>query len=209
MKRLSNEEIDEIAVKYLNYKHKANDGSEEDLKRFHAYQNIAAHKLKFLVINRVSKYRKFSNYIDLEQDGFEALMLAFNTYDPKKGSFGWWANKYIATRVSRAANAHSTIRFPMKKAREMKPYKTSVFPLMIDEHSPVDAVEAGKNVVNISEAINKLSENHQKIINMTYGLNNFEECSINGVMKELSISRQQYSKLLNEAQDKIKKHLGI
>ncbi len=211
MKRLSNEEVDEIAVKYLNLKAKAeaDESTAEDISRFKAYQNIAAQKLRYLISFRAAKYRKFSNHPDLEQDGFEALVLAFRTFDPDKGSFSWWANKYISTRISRAANAHSTIRFPIKKAREMKPYKTSTIPIMIDEGpDPVECFENNQNIDNISAAIGELPGKHQSVVNLTYGFNGETAHSINAVMKDLSISRIQYGRILNEAKDKIKKHLS-
>ena len=210
MKRLSNEEVDEIAVKYLNLKAKAeNDkGTDEDLRRFKAYQNIAAQKLKYLISFRAAKYRKFSNHPDLEQDGFEALISAFRTFDPNKGSFSWWADRYISTRIARSANAHSTIRFPIKKAKEMKPYKTSTIPIMIDDSlNPMESFVESESTTNISDAIENLPEKHQEVVNMTYGLNGAKIHSINSVMTDLSITRTQYGRILDDAQDKIKKHL--
>lgn len=210
MKRLSNEEVDEIAVKYLGLKAKAEDvnGTEEDVSRFKAYQNIAAQKFKYLISFRAAKYRKFSNHPDLEQDGFEALISAFRTFDPNKGSFSWWADRYISTRIARSANAHSTIRFPIKKAKEMKPYKTSTIPIMIDEGlSPMESFDQNQSTTNIDDAIGSLPEKHQEVVNMTYGFNGKKSRSINSVMNDLSITRTQYGRILDDAKDKIKKHL--
>lgn len=210
MKRLSNEEVDKIAVKYLELKKKAESeqSTEEDIRRFKAYQNVAAQKLKYLVAFRTAKYRKFPNHQDLEQDGFEALLMAFNTFNPNKGSFSWWADRYIKTRISRSANAHSTIKFPIKKAKELKPYKTNSIPVMPDSRpNPLDVFEDVENSENISEAIKSLPEKHQRVVNMTYGFGFRKPHTINSVMKNLSISRQQYGRILEEAKERIKKEL--
>ncbi|KKN70818.1 hypothetical protein LCGC14_0427100 [marine sediment metagenome] len=210
MKRLSQEEIDVISRKYLELKNKSNSGLPEDVARFKAYQNYCMGKFGYLVKIRSAKYRKFSNHPDLEQDGFEALILAFNTFDPDKGSFSWWADKYISTRISRAANAHSTIRFPIKKAKKLKPYKTNTIPIIIDKGaSPYQSVEEYESSINISDAISRLSGSHRDVINMTYGFNGVKERTVGVVLKDLDISRPQYAKLLREAKEQIRQQLVI
>ena len=120
MKYSEYDEIDQYISKLYKMKQKLKKDNNL-LKDFESYQKFCIDKCRCLVANRVGKYKKFSNYEDLEQDGYEALVLALRTYNPKKGSFTWWADKYISTRIARCANTHSTIRFPLKKAREIKP----------------------------------------------------------------------------------------
>ena len=136
--------------------------------------------------------------------------MAFNTFDPDKGSFSWWADKYISTRISRAANAHSTIRFPIKKAKELKPYKTNTIPIIIDEGaSPCQSAEDSENSVNINNAINNLSDSHRNVVNMTYGFNGVRERTVGIMLKDLDLTRQQYTKLLREAKEQIRQQLVI
>lgn len=207
---LSQEEIDDIAKKFIELRDKAEKSKSKKVRaQYKAYQNYCVEKLKFLVTNRAGRYRKFSNHPDLEQDGFEALILALKTYNPTKGSFSWWADKYISTRISRAANAHSTIRFPIKKAREMKPYKASGLPIMVDSSADASvSLERCETSNLLFTAIAQLPEKHQKIINMVYGFNGSKEQSLENVAKELSMSRSQSSKLLEEAKNKLKEILG-
>ena len=208
MKALTKEEIDQIATKYIKLQEKAKGGGKCCMLRFEAYQNICAKSLKGLIVHHTRKYRKFSNHIDLEQDGFEALINALGTFNPEKGSFCWWANRYIKTRVQRRANAHSTIRFPIKKAKEVKPYKVSTMPIRIDLNpTPLEKTEQSEDSKNITKAIKELTEQQRRIINMRYGFNGIRERTIGRILEELSISRQQYSKLLSEAENKIKRHL--
>jgi len=209
MARLSQDEINGLARKYIELRNKADEtGEQSDILRFKSFQNIVIQKLKYMVIYRTMKYRRFPNHPDLEQDGFEAMINALKTFDPDKGAFSWWADKYIKTRVSRTANAHSTIKFPIKKAKEVKPYKISTMPVRIAPgRNPFEEMERSESAGHISDAIKKLPDKHQLVVSMKYGFNGIRERPVGAILEDLSISRQQYSKILSEAEDHIKKHL--
>lgn len=208
MSRLTNEEKQEIAIKYLELRDKAEGGNNEDIKVFRAYQNECAIKLRPLVLAHVAKYRRFSNYPDLEQEGFEALLMSLNTFDPSKGNFGYWARQYIKTRVCRAANAHSTIRIPIKKAKEMRPHKTYTIPMQVDvAPTPSESLEKSERVKYLFKAIDKLPEDQKKVISLVYGFGDKIRNTASEIMDELSLTRPQYTKLLHAAKDNIKKHM--
>jgi len=208
MSRLTKEEIDEIATKYIELRKKAESGGQSDQLRFDAYKNITAQKFKCLIAHHTKKYRRFSNHVDLEQDGFEALINALGTFDPAKGSFAWWANRYVKTRVQRKANAHSTIKFPIKKAKEVKPYKISTMPIRVAPGpTPLEEVERLESSKHIGNAMEKLTDKQLLVVSMKYGFNGIRERPVGKILEDLSISRQQYSKLLSEAENQIKKHL--
>jgi RNA polymerase sigma factor (sigma-70 family) len=197
---LTSDEINVIANKFVELR----DGI--DKKAFEQYQKYCIKKLSPLVNNKIRKYRKFSNYPDLQQDGFEALMLAFETYEPEKGCFSWWANKYIETRISRQANAHSTIRVPIKKAKEFPPYKTNTIPVMVDLNNPCENIEDEQNKEVVKLAIDQLSERHKQVILMHYGFND-QNSAISNISKELNISRPACIRLLGEAEKSLKNKL--
>jgi len=210
MKYADQEEIDAIATEFIRLRKKALKTKSQLLKlKFREYETYCIERFKYLVLTKVSKYRKFSNYKDLEQDGFEALLLALKTYQPSKGSFTWWADRYISTRVSRAANAHSTIRFPLKKARELKPFKTATIPILVDEQPDAcENLSASETSTHVSNAIRELPADHQRLINLIYGLHGMKPHSIGNALKALSISRPQCLKILEEAKTKLKEKLA-
>lgn len=209
MKYKNQEEIDEFAREFIKLRTKASKSKSKVIKqKFEEYQAFCFSKFKPLVIGRVGKYRKFSNYVDLVQDGYEALVLALRTYDPDKGSFTWWADKYISTRISRAANAHSTIRFPLKKARELKPFKTATIPILVDSQpDALENMESSETSGYILSAIKELPEQHQRLINLIYGFHGVKPQSMGTVLKALSISRPQCLRILEEAKTKLKEKL--
>lgn len=224
MKRLTIEEIDELAKEYLELWNKAIgsvddevrikadmslEGPEEDIKAYRAFQNEFFTKLRYVALRWVAKYKKFSNYPDLEQEAFEALLMSLDTYKPGEGHFKYWADWYIKTRVSRAANAHSTIRVPIKKARDVKPYKTNSIPVMEDPgKNPFENFEQQESCISLMSVVAELPQEQRDVIMMTYGLNGSRPNTAGNVMEYLSISRPQYTKLLTQAKATIKKQLS-
>jgi RNA polymerase sporulation-specific sigma factor len=209
MPKASIEEMDRVAIKYKDLKEKAESGDKSDQLRFESYKNICAQKLKCLINNNTYKYRRFSNYYDLQQDAFEALLKALDSFKPEKGIFfSWWANRYIETKVKRRANAHSTIKIPMKKAQDMKPYKVSTMPTRVDlSPTPVDNAETSESSKHIHNALQELPQRQRLVISMRYGFNGIRERPVKAILDELSLTRPQYAKLLSEAEKKIKRYL--
>lgn len=209
MKYEDQEEIDAIATEFIKLKKRAEKTKSAKIKKkYKQFQNFCMKQFKFLVTSKVAKYKQFSNYKDLEQDGFEALLLALKTYQPAKGSFTWWADKYISTRISRAANAHSTIRVPIKKARDLKPFKTASIPVMIDQ-SPdgLSALEVVETVQHVTKAVKELPQDHQRLISLLYGLNGLKPHSLGSALKMMAIPRPQFVKILEEAKNQLKEKL--
>jgi len=205
---LTKERINEIAKEFLILKKKTESGEKKDIINYKNYQNYCAEQLAPLVKIKTNKYKKFSNYPDLLQDGFEALMLAFETYNPKKGDFAWWAMKYIGTKVSRAANTHSTIRIPLKKAKDLQPYKISIIPVQIDKGAtPAEEIEHNELSSYIKDALAELSEKQKRAIMMYYEFIGTRINSISDISKELKISRPTCVKLISEAEKVLKSKL--
>ena len=103
---LTEQEAQDLMIKLIDLRGQVmtSEGNtiKKDLRR---HEQVCIEKFKYLVTMKTGRYKAFSNYDDLNQEGFEALIKAMNNYNPKKGSFFWWAHKYIDTRISRSANS--------------------------------------------------------------------------------------------------------
>ena len=175
-----------------------------------AHEKICIEKFKYLITMKTGRYKTFSNYEDLNQEGFEALVKAMNNYNPKKGSFFWWAHRYIDTRISRSANLHTTIRYPLKVAKATAPHKESVMPLLIEEvHCPDKELEAVQSTFAIQNAFALLSEEQKKVINLAYGFDGDKPMSINKICKKLNISRLSCIKTINGSLSLMKENIKI
>jgi RNA polymerase sigma factor (sigma-70 family) len=175
-------------------------------------QSECTKELEYLVDARTRKYRGFANYDDLRQDGRLALYRALQTYKPEKGDFFWWANKYIKTKISREANRHSTIKVPLKQAKQVQPYKVSQLPIIIDgEPSALDHIAKDEAVVLVRGAVEKLPEDQRKVITLHYELSGSDSrrdlYSIGKICDRLNISRMSCIKLLAEAKKTLKREL--
>ncbi|HWZ22491.1 MAG TPA: hypothetical protein VNW06_07530, partial [Cytophagaceae bacterium] len=178
---LTEQDAQELMIKLIKLREEVkNSDNAKLISELKAHENICIEKFKYLVFMRTSRYKAFSNYDDLNQEGFEALIKAMKNYQPSKGSWFWWAHKYIDTRISRSANLHTTIRFPLKVAKANAPHKESVLPLLIEErYCPDKELEHSQTLHSISSAMKSLTEEQRNIVALAYGFDGDKPLSIN------------------------------
>lgn len=198
---LSTEESQQLIEKFIELRTKANETkSNADILAFRQQENICIEKFQYLITMKTARYKAFSNYEDLNQEGFEALLKAMKNYNPKKGSWFWWAHKYIGTRISRCANLHTTIRYPLRVAKETPPHKESALPLMIEEHyCPDKEIETSQMHQAARNALLLLTKEQKEVTILAYGLNGDKPMSVNKICRKLGMSRQGCIKLLETA----------
>jgi RNA polymerase sigma factor (sigma-70 family) len=185
-------------------------GDAKIISELKKHEAVCMDKFRYLVTMKTGRYKAFSNYEDLNQEGFEALVKAMNNYNPKKGSFFWWAHKYIDTRISRSANLHTTIRYPLKVAKAATPHKESVMPLLIEErYCPDRELEDSQTTQAIHGAVSLLSPEQRQVINLAFGFEGDKPMSINKICKKLSISRLSCIKTINSALSTMKENIKI
>ena len=210
---LTEQEAQQLMIDLIKMRDEIKSAKKKDVKliaKYKAHQNLCVEKFKYLVSMRTGRYKAFSNYDDLNQEGFEALNKAMASYKPSKGSFFWWAHKYIDTRISRSANLHTTIRFPLKVAKENTPHKESVLPLLIEErYCPDKELEEFQTMHLIQNAMSSLTEEQKQIVNLAYGLEGDKELSINKICKKLNLSRSAVSKILSVAEEKLRESIKL
>jgi RNA polymerase sigma factor (sigma-70 family) len=208
---LTEQEAQDLMIKLIDLRTKVkepeNSGIIAELKK---HENVCIEKFKYLVTMKTGRYKSFSNYQDLNQEGFEALIKAMNNYNPKKGSFFWWAHKYIDTRISRSANLHTTIRYPLKVAKATTPHKESIMPLMIEErYCPDKELEDSQDLRAVYGAISALNNDQKEVINLAFGFDGDKPMSINKICKKLNISRLSCIKTINSALSTMKENIKI
>jgi RNA polymerase sigma factor (sigma-70 family) len=208
---LTEQEAQDLMTKLIDLRDKSKETKNEqivaELKR---HERVCMEKFRYLVTMKTGRYKAFSNYDDLNQEGFEALIKSMNNYNPKKGSFFWWAHKYIDTRISRSANLHTTIRYPLKVAKNNTPHKESVMPLLIEErYCPDKELEESQETKAIYGAMSLLSNEQKEVINLAFGFDGDKPMSINKICKKLSISRLSCTKTINSALSTMKENIKI
>lgn len=206
-KYISKQEAKELLDKFVILREKIKTSKSKKVRaEYEACQTVCVNKFDYLIISKLRRYKQFPNYEDLHQDARIALIFALNSYKPGSSNFFWWANQYIKTKISREANRHSTIKIPMKKARELKPYKVSELPLQIDESPDVIEIIESKQIKNkVKKAISLLPEDQRNIIER----NGIKLHSISKISKDLQISRGICIKLLNQAKQNLKENLEV
>lgn len=208
---LTEQEAQDLMIKLIDLKEKAKESNDKklfvELKR---HEQLCMNKFKYLVTMKTGRYKAFSNYEDLNQEGFEALIKSMNNYNPTKGSFFWWAHKYIDTRISRSANLHTTIRYPLKVAKNNTPHKESIMPLLIEErYVPDQELENSQTFNTIQSVLSSLTAEQREIVNLVYGFEGDKPMSVNKICKKLNISRLNCLKTINNALLLMKEQIKI
>jgi RNA polymerase sigma factor (sigma-70 family) len=208
---LTEQEAQDLMIKLIDLRGQIQTSEEKSLKKdLQRHEKICIEKFKYLVTMKTGRYKAFSNYDDLNQEGFEALIKAMNNYNPKKGSFFWWAHKYIDTRISRSANLHTTIRYPLKVAKNTTPHKEAVMPLLIEErYCPDKELEESQLNCAIQGAISVLSPEQKEVVSLAYGFDGDKPMSINKICKKLNISRVVCIKTINSSLSIMKETIKV
>lgn len=208
---LTEEQAQELMTKWIDLRIQTREGNDPKVvAEFKKHNRLCMEQFKYLVTMKTGRYKTFSNYEDLNQEGFEALVKAMNNYNPKKGSFFWWAHKYIDTRISRSANLHTTIRYPLKVAKNTTPHKESVMPLLIEErYCPDKELEESQSMQAIQGAIALLNNEQKEVISLAYGFDGDKPMSINKICKKLGISRLSCIKTINSALSVMRDNIKI
>lgn len=163
----------------------------QELKALKKHEQKCIEDFKYLVLMKTSRYKSFNNYEDLVQDGLEALLRAIETFDPTKGSFFSWAHHYIGTRISRRANLHTTIRFPLKYSKINPPHKEIQLPTLIeDKRCPDKELETKEQIKIINLVFNSLSDLQKNIIISAYGFDEEKPLSVDKLSKKFNLSKQ-------------------
>jgi RNA polymerase sigma factor (sigma-70 family) len=208
---LQEKEAQELIVKFIELREKSNESKmPADIVEFKKHEKLCIEKFKYLVTMKTGRYKSFSNYEDLNQEGLEALVKSMKNYNPKKGIFFYWAHKYIDTRISRSANLHTTIRYPLRVAKNTPPHKEAIMPTMIEErHCPDKEYEEALTVSSIESAMVALTNEQKEIISLAYGIDGDKPMSINKICKKLNISRVSCLKTINNSLLSMKSNIAV
>jgi RNA polymerase sigma factor (sigma-70 family) len=165
---LSESEAQDLFNKYVELKTLSETDSSYE-RKLARHKNLMVSKFSYIIESKTYRYKKFSNYQDLYQDGCEALMMAVKTYSPQKGSIFWWMHKYIGTKIARCANAHSTMKTSIKKASNGEIPRRDDLPINItDTTTPYDLFNAEESKKIVRDKLEKLSTDDYKLITQFY-----------------------------------------
>lgn len=208
---LTEQDAQDLMTKLIDLRIQAKDSQDPQIiSQMRKHEALCITQFKYLVSMKTGRYKAFSNFDDLNQEGYEALIKAMNNYDPKKGSFFWWAHKYIDTRISRSANLHTTIRYPLRVAKKETPHKEAVMPVLIEErYCPDKELEESQSMHALQHAMSSLNDSQKEIINLAFGFDSDKPMSINKICKKLNISRLSCIKTINSSLSLMKEKIKV
>lgn len=201
----------DLYVKARNKYHKSLDSNKEKLlPELKALETAVVKRFQYIVEIKAAKYKKYHNHEDLVQEGMIALLNAMETYNPKKGSFFWWASQYVETKIYRQVPLHATIRYPMAVLKRITPRKESTMPNIEDSTINAEKKYFFNQIFNqIETADNYLSSEQKKIIALHFGLGHTNPLSIAHICEDLKISRLYCLKQLSSGLKILRKNIRI
>jgi RNA polymerase sigma factor (sigma-70 family) len=166
-KRISNDEAMELFKKIESLKESSNH------KDAQALQNSLIQSLGFLVQANIRRYRSFSNYEDLSQEGYMGLLKAVRRFDYKRfPNFFVFASQWITNSVKRAAKKYDVV---------YNPNRTKTVYLGDTELEETDAendldelLTAKERNTKVKAALVGLTEREHTIMASLFGMNTHE-----------------------------------
>lgn len=211
VRMISIDEAQDLMTTFIQLRKKSEETKkEEDIRKFKNHEKICISKFYYLITMRTNKYKGFSNFEDLNQEGLEMLVRAMNNYNPSKGNFFWWAHKYIETRIARSANTHTVIRYPLKFAKVNIPHREAKLPDIKDEKNVPDKLTETLEITKaINTAMELLNEEQKKLVNMVFGIDGNNPMSISKVCRKMKLSRFHCMKTIDGVLDILKKNIRV
>ncbi len=181
----------------------------EDIIKFRNHEQLCIDKFYYLITMRTDRYRGYSNYDDLNQEGREALVKAMKTYNPEKGNVFWWFHRYIETRIARTANLHTTIRYPLKFAKLNKPHREKIPVLIEKRFCPDKNVEDAEITNAVKLAMVHLKKRQINIINLAFGFDGDKPMSVSKICEKMNVSRVRCVRIINDALGVLKENIKL
>lgn len=211
MKALKEQEAQDLMIQMQALREAVEkDNNIKNLNKLKEHEIVCFEKFKYIVYMKTNRYKQYANYEDLNQEGYEVLIRAMKNYNPKKGNAFWWFHKYIGTKISRTANLHTVIRYPLKVSRKKTPHREMNMPVMIEgRFCPDKQLENSQIDYIIHNVIDKLTQEQKDIINCMFGINGEKPMSISKITKKLGISRLNCVKSINSALSLMRKNIHL
>jgi len=157
-----------------------------------------------LVYKNCNRYKKFSNYEDLLQEGFIGLIKAINSFDPKRFSnFISYADRWVMHYVKRAASRYDIVYDPRRHRVVYAEINESDF-LLEDMPDNIFAEQERKELLN--NAIKKLSYRESSVVRQSFGIDSKTK-TLEEIGAQFGISYERVRQIKVNAIKKLKKSL--
>ena len=201
-KHMSNEE----AIKLFEIRDKLIEGGKEKTSaEIVSIDNQLIRDLGFLVYNSARKYRLFSNYEDLVQEGFIGLIKATRHFNHKLfPNFFVYAERWIKTNINKAASKFDVMYSP-DKSRVIYLNSTVIKEELCTE-SPEEEYIAKESGIVIDKYLANLSERDGDIIRRIFGLNHNIGQTLREIGPIYELTRQRIHQIKNQIIGDMKKN---
>jgi len=158
--------------------------------------------LSFLVYNNTKKYLRFSNYEDLNQEGFIGLIKATRNFNYKLfPNFFVFANQWIINGIRRSAKKYDIVYNPNRiKTVYINNEETFYSDEQLDQENLFYKKEKNKK---IRKVVDSLESRNKIIINSLFGINS-KAYTLRGAENICGLTYERIRQIKNETIEKLK-----
>jgi len=127
-----------------------------------------------------------------------------------ENSYFKWAHDYIRTRLSRKANTHTAVRYPLKFTKKYTPTKESFMPDLVDKQgSPEKLLENAELSSILYEAMDKLSPIQKNVISLMYGFTGDKKLTHMEVCNEINLPKNEVFSIYRSSIKILKNNIAV
>jgi RNA polymerase sigma factor (sigma-70 family) len=159
--------------------------------------------LSFLVYSNTSKYKKFSNYEDLNQEGFVGLIKATKRFNHKLfPNFFVFANQWIINGIRRSAKKHDVMYSPQRIKTVYCGFSEDLS--AVDEKDGPDEVfEKAERADRLYKAMGLLGDRERKIVSILFGVDSKKQ-TLRESEKCFNLTYERIRQIKNKALEKLR-----
>ena len=163
---------------------------------------------KFLVYKVTRKYRSFSNYEDLVQEGFKGLLVVTRKFNYKLfPNFYVYAERCIRRHVNRAASRFDIVYSADKKRTVYSDSPLECARMDTEHETPESLVEKKQLIDKINNEISKFKDRDSDIVKRIFGLDDYNPHTLREIEPVHNISYEGARLIKNKIINQVKKAL--
>jgi RNA polymerase sigma factor (sigma-70 family) len=161
-------------------------------------------KLSFLVYGQTKRYRSFSNYDDLVQEGFIGLVKAVRKFQWHRfPNFFVYSDQWIRHYVKRAASKFDIVYNPNKdRVVYAEPGEDEADP----NETPDEILFTQERRASISKILNEFSDREREIVQKIFGLNGSLPETLREIGPQFNLTHERVRQIKNNVLNKLKKN---
>jgi RNA polymerase nonessential primary-like sigma factor len=172
-------------------------------KKISAIQDKMIKGLSFLVYSMAKRYRRFSNYEDLTQEGFIGLLRAVRKFNRNLfPNFFVYSERWIRHSISRAASRFDIVYSPNRQRVVYSDHSGAGEDELVD--SPEEEFIEKEKAQVVRRALGNFCDRDREIVERVFGLNTNNPQTLRNIGPNYNLTHERIRQIKNQVIEKLK-----